>query len=555
GYRVANAVLGAVYRGTPLYSVSSTMGADSIITERVIARTEAELPAMSAGVAGILSQNIVQTSAGAVLRLEVPLVIWDAASGIARWIDQFDLVADPGMQLRKSVSAVTDVPPFGSQRFIQRSMSLDTAGAWINYSDQSIRFHVTQDGMYKLTRDWFLASGFPLSGVDPSTLALYRKGTEIPLLAVGLEDGTFDAADYVAFEGNRNYNEGGYRSVPGAGERDDPYPDIMNMYSDSTAYWVVRKANAARVAPAVLTDTPGDTVDWAYRLWQLDYDAAFASLAVSSERINNSDWTSEDVWYLDPYTAGRRRIYQFPVSGVRTDLPARLWVKVAGWTSFAPTSPQFRFTVAMNSPTSIDSVEFDVSQQALFATALPAGVLHNGNDSLIVTNVAMDPPAVRDGILDWYDVEYPSTLQANRDKLAFTLDTLNGFGLRTFKIEGVTAKTITVLKISAYGTSALTALRYAGDGPYTLLFADTAAPGTKYLLSSTLEMLQPMPGTTLAVENLRDASKQAAYVIVTTKAFAAVAEEYRQFIASSYGLAARVVNVEDIYDNYSYGIF
>ena len=448
-----------------------------------------------------------------------------------------------------------DTPPYSSFRFIQRSASLDTSGAWLNYSDPVLRFHVLTDGLHKLTRDWFQASGFTVAGVNPATIALYRKGKEIPMLAVGMDDGAFDAADYFVFAGQRNYNENGYRKVPAPDEIDDPYPSTMNLYTDSTAYWIVQGTSPSRVTAFTAPGTAADTIDWAYSLWHFEPDLEFHPLSTNTVRIQNSDWTSEDTWHEFYINEDKWRSYVFPVTALKPGYPGRLWAKVACWVSFDPESPQFRVTAGANSMPVLDSTEFDLDKQGLVTATIPPGILHEGNDTLYIHNVWLRPPLISRIVTDWFEVEFPRTLLPVGDKLSFAVDSAHGTGLRTFKILDVTTQDIAILKISPFGTTRVGNAQFLGANPYTIVFTDTAEAGVRYELSSTAAMVEPFAGSTLRVEKLRETSRQAGYLIITAKVFAAAAEEYRQFIESKYSVVARVVTVEDIYDNYSFGCF
>ncbi|MBZ0201313.1 MAG: hypothetical protein K8H86_15700, partial [Ignavibacteriaceae bacterium] len=55
--------------------------------------------------------------------------------------------------------------------------------------------------------------------------------------------------------------------------------------------------------------------------------------------------------------------------------------------------------------------------------------------------------------------------------------------------------------------------------------------------------------------NLRSTQNQADYIAITRKIFKTKAEEYSAFIADKYNVNAKVVNVDDIYDEFSYGFF
>jgi len=120
--------------------------------------------------------------------------------------------------------------------YVKITPGLDTSGSWIDRSGPGVKFFIRKDDVYKITKAWLERAGINTATIDPVTVKLFRKGREVPLLPVNLDAGVFSDSSYFLFYGNRNYTEGGYRHLPA--RLDDPYPEYLNRYSDSTAYWL-----------------------------------------------------------------------------------------------------------------------------------------------------------------------------------------------------------------------------------------------------------------------------------------------------------------------------
>ena len=65
--------------------------------------------------------------------------------------------------------------------------------------------YVTSDGMYRIDKNDFVNAGITVTTIDPRTVKLYFKGSQIPIYFFGEENGVFDDNDYFDFYGMRNY--------------------------------------------------------------------------------------------------------------------------------------------------------------------------------------------------------------------------------------------------------------------------------------------------------------------------------------------------------------
>ncbi|MFA6541814.1 MAG: C25 family cysteine peptidase, partial [Bacteroidota bacterium] len=89
----------------------------------------------------------------------------------------------------------------------------------------------------------------------------------------------------------------------------------------------------------------------------------------------------------------------------------------------------------------------------------------------------------------------------------------------------------------------------------TLHFADSVKNGISYCLLREDKIPAPVFFYKRKFINLRDAARQADYIAITHPYFLSAAQSYASFIASSYGITATVVNINDIYDEFNDGFF
>ena len=65
----------------------------------------------------------------------------------------------------------------------------------------NVKIFVDVDGIYIITYQDLLDAGFDPSTIDPRTIKITNKGTEIPIYVYGEEDGIFNTTDYIEFYG------------------------------------------------------------------------------------------------------------------------------------------------------------------------------------------------------------------------------------------------------------------------------------------------------------------------------------------------------------------
>ena len=121
-----------------------------------------------------------------------------------------------------------------------KSESVLSSGRWF-------KIKISEDGVYKLTRDQLLAMGLDVSSVNPRNLRIYGNGggmlpesnddtkyddlIENAIEVVGESDGSFDTEDYVLFYGQSPHRWG-------FNEETKDFEHLKNIYSDFTYYFI-----------------------------------------------------------------------------------------------------------------------------------------------------------------------------------------------------------------------------------------------------------------------------------------------------------------------------
>ena len=167
------------------------------------------------------------------------------------------------------------------------------------------------------------------------------------------------------------------------------------------------------------------------------------------------------------------------------------------------------------------------------------------------------PPGSYDFYLDWYELEYWRDFQAESSRLEFNTTTEpRNRGQVQYRVRNIFNETIDVYALDENGiTSRLTGGKVSRTGAsHQILFEDTVNRHKRYFVISrrayqNINALVPTPPTPL-----KDPANQVDYVFITHSTFAESILPLVEF-RRSQGLTTMVVDIDDIYNEFSDGLF
>ena len=167
------------------------------------------------------------------------------------------------------------------------------------------------------------------------------------------------------------------------------------------------------------------------------------------------------------------------------------------------------------------------------------------------------PAGSYDFYLDWYELDYWRSFQADSNRLEFNTNTEpRNRGKVQYRVSNLFHETIDVYQLDQTGiTSKLTGGEVSRRGAsYSIRFEDTVNQHTRYFVVSrsgyrSINGLIPTPPTLL-----RNPANQVDYVVITHSTFAEDIQPLVEF-RRSQGLTTMVVDIDDIYDEFSDGLF
>lgn len=383
--------------------------------------------------------------------------------------------------------------------------------------DSTIQFKVNRTGITRVTYEEILSAGLDLNGT-PADHILVANGTLSIPINVHTADpaGAFGPEAYIEFHAEA----------------------LDSLYTDTNVYTLQVSQAAIAHIPA-LTDGPD---------LELVPPTAYAASATTHRQLKyDSTAPSRDPWgdtQMLTYTTSTSWDFALQADGLSDPAaPASLILTVWGITDW-PQTPDHHLIASLNG-TSIGDVTFDGHVEKTFSFPIPGNILTAGTNSLRLTLLG-DLGASYDMVtLDQYTLTYRRTFSAVDGSLTFTATG------KLFQVGDLPGGDVSVYRRDDTGFVRLANVQVQPSGTtYTAFFAGEDREAT-YYVSTADSIHTPVLEMTRPKVNL---DQPAQYLIISHPDLIA---ELAPFIEAkqAQGLTVSMVNVDDLYDQYAYGVF
>jgi hypothetical protein len=390
---------------------------------------------------------------------------------------------------------------------------------------------VEEEGIYHLTRDYLAANGVDVDAMDLNQIRIYNLGSEIAIDVYDQNgDNSLDASDYIEFYG---------RAVPQA----------YAKYARDNVYWLVAAGGTGSPKRMAQIDgTPATGPLTATHNFTVHYeeDEYYVGLAPGDDSL--------DRWFFDDFVLGTD--FTGTPDPVPTDFSVNLpgisgsgSIKISMW-GYYDTYHEIEVRVNGN-PAGI----FNWTGIAFYeATIDPIDLLEGNNTISLACNRQLDGI-----IVDSFDISYPRTFEAVDNTLQFSHD--SGF---RYQLDGFNNSALMVFDITdATDVSRVANVAISGGNPYTMEFEPPANPGTTatYLVLASDAAMVPKGLIADNAADLAYTANGADYILITHRdlGWDAGGNPYGWLddlvaLREDQGLRVKVVDVQDIFDEFSYGI-
>lgn len=418
---------------------------------------------------------------------------------------------------------ILERPPVAKEVFWPENA--ETENDSITTDGTHLKIGINEHGIYKLTYDDLTNAGLKLSSIDPRTLRMSNRDTEVSISIYGESDGVFDTNDYILFYGIAN----------------------NDIYISENVYWLTAGDGNGQRMSTVDGTLSGDAAipDYFPATLHAEEDSYYWQTIPNGE--------GQDHWFWDDkLTAPKSRDFSLVLNHIATTADtATVRVRLKGRTD-VQTNPDHHTKIYLNG-VEIDDQSWD--GQIIFdhEVSVPHSYLNEGTNTIRVEAVGDTGATVDQIFVNWIEIDYFDTYVAEKDELHFGVPTAGTF---QFKVSGFSRNDVNIFDITDPANVAriINTGVLAEGNTYTLQFEDTAQAGTQYLALTSARYKTPASIESDQSSSWKSTSNGADYIIITHEDFYDSALKLANHRSDS-GLRVVTVKIEDIYDEFNYGIF
>ena len=437
----------------------------------------------------------------------------------------------------------------------------------VPFTGPRYRISITESGMYSITAQDLAAAGASLEAIAPATLRLTNKGKQIPIFVRGEGDKRFDPTDEIIFYGERQHGEKSY----------------IHPYSDENIYWLSWGVGPG-IRMGAKTPLPHTNNAQSYKIFltraHIEKDLQFrrfrhVNLTESQTfvefsqgllqrhfRLTELPPLPDDSWFWSQLTAPALKTFNFNLPGVsETALPTTVRVGLHGRSN----TPHL-CTIWLN-----DKIEFGEArwngetEYQILNQEIPQSFFNSGKNAIRITNPVTPESPIDIILFNWLQIDYWRDFKAEADVLPFAITPFwdeTGAVNPGFEVE---LKNFATPDVEIYG---IDGTRYVGlsartdpkaPGTYKILFRSTqirpkeaSDPTIQYIALTRRQFRKPKIAVD-APSDLRSTHNAADYIIITHNHFIQDVQPLADY-RSQQGLRTKVVDVQNIYDEFNDGI-
>lgn len=427
---------------------------------------------------------------------------------------------------------------------------------WITPNKTYLKLYLAEDGIYRLNRADFTNAGVNTNGIDPRTIKVLYKGSQVPVYFEGELDGSFDANDFFDFYGIRNYG-GSTKHYTDNNILNYTTNEWFNLYSDTSIYWIDWGGqNGIRMQTSNFSTSVQYPVAFYYDIVHFEKDKYY-SLGESIYPGDFRNFTNEiflgEGWYwnlLNNINGANN-----PTVSDTSSLPLlystaqNASLRVFAYPNSISTSisneHNLQFKINGNLISSINSNDNKRIDTTLnFSSSL----LSNASVNTVSATYTAAPGFENGGAMnfDMFELQYPKIFKFRNNQIAFQLsgsDTAS----KQFSISGFTPSSpvsiydvVNGIKINAYSNNSDT-LKFAGKS------------NSKFEIINKHISKKPFRIKQRQVPDYVSASNGVDYLLVYNSMFEAQALELKNHRETFDKFRVTIAEIENIYDIFNFG--
>lgn len=431
---------------------------------------------------------------------------------------------------------------------------------WINYSQQYYKFKISKTGLYRLDYNSLNNSGIPIGSIDPRSIQIFGRGQEIPLYIEGEADGVFNTSDFIEFYAQHNdgwFDEDFYGS---ASSHPNPYYSLIN---DTSTYYLTWNSLTTNNRFLLENDTNFSSyIADNYYLQEeiVNYNSSYftgKTIVVGGSSENLYGYDPTEGWFDNVFTLGQTRTKSISTNNIYNNgSSVKIKTVVIGASNYAAVSNDHHLQVQVGLQ-QIDTI-YEGYEKIDISVEIPVNELSSPLTDVVFKSINDLGSAVDRQTVSYIELKYPHTPNLNGDdfndkiyindnlsqpKSFFEFTNLSGNG-----------------NVSLYDLTSQKRIKTVQSAGSIRCLIPNAGIQKKCAIAysseiDTINQLQPVNSNGFFTD-YNALNPDTAFVIITHPLLMTEANNYANYRLTSFANPenAVVFNVEELYDQFAYGI-
>ncbi len=432
---------------------------------------------------------------------------------------------------------------------------------WIQHSQKFVRFSVTEDGIYKIPFET-LETGFSQVGIslqtfNPKGLKIYGRGQELAIYVKGEEKGYLEAGDFIEVYCKRNDGWLDAQLYSNPNFQANPY---YSLFNDTASYYITWSVNLNGKRMAIENNSNFSSYNEApYFMFTSaqNYNSSYYLGPLSAYGSVRVEYDDGEGWMDGVYSNGQSKTKLIPSTNAYSGGPlAQVEFGVA-----SESSPVHHLRVVFPQNT-IDTV-FNEYKHFRFNRTIPPQYLGSTNTSFVFSSVNDQGSASDRQTISFIKVVYPHTL---------TLENTNTYLLKLPEFGSLPKSTLHLIapgiataagdSVRMYDLTNGIRVNSVKNGTQISSLMQNFGGDKEVFITSDFKMktileLTPVNGNGSFIDYSTSEYANSDYIIITHRSLWNEAQQYKEYRRTSgYPTLYNpiVVDIDDLYDQFSYGI-
>lgn len=404
-----------------------------------------------------------------------------------------------------------------------------------------LKLFVRQDRMYQVTGDEIASNGINIARADASSINLYNQGRAVPIAIENTSpEGRLQAGSVITFWGEFPRGAETHHDLF---TRENAY--ILEFESADPSNRFVKTQPLPRPAPGASLTTSFKRTE------HIEEDNLLAHYQFFHGRP-----TDRVMWkdFKSPPRIAKNKKVAFKLPGfVPGDSPVAMRVLLWG-TSDLMLKPDHDWALVLNGH-EIGSAQWDANTSIVFEAAGLQGAFFSSGYNTLEFQDRLAGDSIDAMLLDWIEVDYTSSLAPSADFLEYTFP--SGASSRNIRLDaGFSASPIRIFHREAAAELNVEAVpneKEVGARASEYAYEFPGDKGT-FRAVGPRGFLKPERIGAYSGDNLAKSATPAQYIVIAHHDFMEAVEPLAAR-RRAQGLSSLVVDVEDVYNAYSFGRF